>query len=214
MEEYTRFGTGVNHADVLTRRLEAYHEVAIPSHEPVEAPPGASSRHDVERGLTLVELPPLDAEPRALFHERLLSAHTEHAAFAAGRAAGFASWAQTPLTCDVVADREGVRVTMAAATDPDAFRKTYVFSPEGLIAVEFLWRPPDAPDAWFATEISHQGPLGLHATPAADIWEYPIETVAKSERGLERTVQGMATVLRWPAALGTAAVTLDPVRRP
>jgi hypothetical protein len=161
-----------------------------------------------------VELPPLDAEPRALFHERLLGAHTEHAAFAAGRAAGLASWAQAPLTCDVVADREGVRVTMAAAGDPDAFRKTYVFTPEGLIAVEWAWRPPEAPDAWFATEISHQGPLGLRATPAAEIWEYPIETVAKSERGLERTAQGTATVLRWPAARGAAAVTLDPVRRP
>ena len=213
IEEYTRFGAGLNHADVLTRRLEAYHEVAIPSHEPVESPRGTSSRHDIERGLTLVELPPLDAEPRAMFHERLMSAGTEHAAFAAGRAAGFASWAQAPLTCDAVADPDSVRVTLAGAGDPDGFRKTYIFAPQGLIAVEFAWRPPEEADAWFTTEISHQGPLGLRASPAAEIWEYPVETVAKSERGLERTAQGLATVLRWPASLGAAAVTLDPGHR-
>jgi hypothetical protein len=114
----------------------------------------------------------------------------------------------------VAADRDRVRVTVAATGDPEAFRKTYVFAPAGLIAVELAWRPPEAPDAWFTTEISHQGSLGLRTTPAAEIWEYPVETVAKSERGLERTTQGRATVLRWPATLGAAAVTLDPAGGP
>jgi len=46
----------------------------------------------------------------------------------------------------------------------------------------------------------------MEATPSAATSEYPIDTVAKSERGLERTSQGQATVLRWPAGGGRATI--------
>lgn len=210
IEEYTTFGTEVNHADVLTRRLEAYHEVAIPSHEPVESARGTTSIHDIERGLTLVELPPIDQEPRALFLERLLSGQTDVARFAAGTASALESWACASFSWDVQATGNRVRVTLSAAHDPVALRKRYVFAPEGLTAVELTWRPVETTDAWFSTELSHRKALGLRPTPDAEVWTYPVETVAKSERGLERTAQGMATVLRWPAAIGAAVVALDP----
>jgi alpha-amylase len=207
IEEYTRFAVGANYADVLTRRLEAYHEVA-PSLGPTDVEGGTPSIHAIERGLGLAELPPVDREPRALFQERLLSPSATAAMVAAGRTTALSSWAQTPLTCDVTMEGERVRVTLATAEDPHAFRKTYVFSYEGLMAVEFAWRPPRG-DAWFSTEVSHQGTLALRPTPAAEVWDYPVETLAKSERGFQRTAQGQATVLRWPASLGAAGVTVD-----
>jgi hypothetical protein len=48
-------------------------------------------------------------------------------------------------------------------------------------------------------------------TPPADPWHFPIETVAKSERGLDRTRQGESLTLRWPVRLGEASLVL---RRP
>ena len=38
-------------------------------------------------------------------------------------------------------------------------------------------------------------------------WHSPIESIAKSERGLERTVQGRALLFLIPAALGQATIT-------
>jgi 4-alpha-glucanotransferase len=208
IEEYTRFATGVNHADVLTRRLEAYHEVVAPSHGAATAGMGTPSIHAIERGLALAELPPVDAEPRALFLERLLRADATKAGFTTGRLDPIRSWAGMPLACEAVTDGDHVRVALSPAGAPTAFRKVYVFGHAGLVAVEFSWRAPDG-DSWFSTEVSHQGPLGLRPTPAAEHWTYPVETLAKSERGFERAVQGQAAVLRWPASLGGAVVTME-----
>lgn len=208
IEEYTRFATGVNHADVLTRRLEAYHEVAGPAAGHAGDADGTPSIHAIERGLALAELPPVDAEPRALFRERLLHPDVGVEALAAGRATALLSWAMAPLQADVTRDGEQVRVTLAAASDPAGFRKVYRFSEAGLTTVEFAWRAPDAA-AVFTTEASHQGALELRPRPPGEVWTYPVETVAKSERGFDRTTQGQATVLRWPAADGAAALTVD-----
>jgi len=204
LEEYRRFADGQNLADVLTRRIEAYHEVAIPSHESVESAPGTHGVHDTERGLTLVGLPPLDPVPRAMFLERVFGPDVDAAALAAGGAHGQYGWADAALEWVVTADGERLRVMVG---QPETgFAKTYVFAASGLEAVEFTWQPADADDRWFATEISHQGSFPLDGDPRPETWTYPIETVAKSERGLERTLQGTATVLRWPARLGAARI--------
>ncbi len=205
IEEYTVFAEGRNLADVLTRRLEAYHEVAIPSHETVESAPGARSLDDSERGLTLFELPPLDPTPRALFLERMLGAHVGAAALANGTAPVTLGWADRPLAWEVAGDAAHLQVVLTDPSDP-RYRKTYVFTPAGLDAVEFVWSPQESADLGFTTEVSHQGPLALVPTLGAEVWSYPIESVAKSERGLERTAQGTATLLRWPASLGVARV--------
>jgi hypothetical protein len=62
----------------------------------------------------------------------------------------------------------------------------------------------------FTTEISLAGPLHAVTTPAAEPWRFDIETIAKSERGLDRTRQGESLTLRWPVRLGEAAVVLRP----
>ena len=60
--------------------------------------------------------------------------------------------------------------------------------------------------ALFASEISLFRPLELEPAPAATRWVAPIETVAKSEKGLDRTVQGESVTLLWDAALGAATL--------
>ena len=65
-----------------------------------------------------------------------------------------------------------------------------------------------APDDLFAVELSLFGLLRPEPEPAAEWWRFPIETVAKSERGLDRTRQGESITLRWPVRLGSASVTL------
>jgi alpha-amylase len=209
IEEYTRFATGVNHVDVLSRRIEAYHEVAVPSHETVEAPGGTPATHDLDRGLTQLEVPPLDPEPRALFLERIYGPETDVRVLEASTPRPQQSWAARPCAWRVDRDGDALRVTLSPEDDPDGLRKTYRFTADGLTAVDLTWRAPEAPDAWFATEISHDGTLRATGSAGVEMWEYQIDTVAKSERGLERTRQGTATVLRWPASLGSASVSLE-----
>jgi hypothetical protein len=45
--------------------------------------------------------------------------------------------------------------------------------------------------------------------PGATVWEHPIETVAKSERGLDRTLQGISYLVRWPATAGSGEVLIS-----
>jgi hypothetical protein len=46
-------------------------------------------------------------------------------------------------------------------------------------------------------------------TVDATVWQHAIETVAKSERGLDRTLQGTSYLLRWPVQLGSAEVEIQ-----
>ena len=64
---------------------------------------------------------------------------------------------------------------------------------------------------WFAPELSLAAALELVLDPPVEAWRYPIETVAKSERGLERTLQGESVTPRWAIGIGAARIEL---RRP
>ncbi len=58
------------------------------------------------------------------------------------------------------------------------------------------------------TELSLGHPLVIEA-PRATEWRYPIETIAQSESGLDRTRQGESVTLGWPVSAGAARVTLS-----
>jgi hypothetical protein len=45
----------------------------------------------------------------------------------------------------------------------------------------------------------------LRASPAAELWRLPIETVSQSERGFERAYQGTALVFAWRGSVGGGA---------
>jgi alpha-amylase/alpha-mannosidase (GH57 family) len=205
LEELTVFAGGVNLVDVLTRRWEAYHQVAAP----VEVHGQAES--EPETGIRLTALPPRDHDTRALFLDRVLDGDVSQTFFALGNYLPIASWVAAPFGWEIVRAPDGVSVTLRPFSPHGLERKTFRFAPDGHVTVEYRWAPEAFPrDAWFTTELSVSRPVHVTGDPDPVRWTYPITTVAKSERGLEETVQGTAILLRWPAGAGQATVTLDP----
>lgn len=213
VEELTRFALGENLADTLTRRREAYHitalravaerEAAVSTRSDAES---ALSIHDIEASLALVELPPIDRDDRALFIERVLPGWVTIERYVQGDYESLVSTARLPMEAGVESGEDEVRVTLRAGDGSIAKRLT--FYPDGSVAAKFTWEPSRFPsDAWFTTEISASRPVLVNA-PGATVWEHAIETVAKSERGLDRTLQGTAYLVRWPVLLGAADVEL------
>jgi alpha-amylase len=208
VETYVRFAEGVNYADVLTRRREAYHEMALAvmagDAEPNNGE-GAPSIHQIEQSLALRQLPPFDAEDRALFVDRVLPAGLTQDGYAAGAYQPVRSWARVGFTAEVVASAEAVEVRLEA----DGLTKRLRFAPDGALTVEYGWDASQFPaDAVFAAELSLYRPLGLRCVPEAVIWTFPVATTAKSERGLDETVQGESVTVRWPVRLGGGTVAL------
>ena len=206
VEELTIFGTGINYADVLTRRLEAYHLAAL---RPVETPAhegGTASIHDIERSLHMAEAPPVDRHDRALFRERLLDGEATAEMYARAAYTPIRSWEAEPLAVEIASSAQDAVAILAAADG--SLRKRLRFTPSGRITVEYDWNALGGDRGVFSVELSLFRPLPLTATQDAEHWRYPVETVSKSERGLDRTVQGESITLRWPASLGHATLTL------
>ena len=226
VDELTRFADRANLADALTRRREVYHLTAqreaarqravkltaqdkgppapIPANSENEAP----SIHDLEHGLVLDELPPIDLDDRAIFVERVLSGDTTATAYADAAYAPVASAARLPLSYTVSVSTERIVVTMRASDG--SLEKTVSFSPEGHVHARFVWKPALFPSlAWFTTELSLDHERAVTASPNAELWSHSIETVSKSERGLDHTRQGVAYLVRWPVSQGSGEVEIQ-----
>jgi hypothetical protein len=160
----------------------------------------------------LVERPPLDAEDRALFVERILPRSLGLEEYVRGDYRAVHSWARTPFDYAVQRRRGALEIACATGEGRERLAKLIRFGSDGELTVRYAWDSgASGPDDLFSTEISLARPLEPETTPAAEAWRFAIETVAKSERGLDRTRQGESLTLRWPARLGEAAVAL---RRP
>jgi alpha-amylase len=206
LEEYTVFATEINYADTLTRRREAYHDIALEQRaEDSGNDGGTPSIHDLEEGIRLDQRPPLDADDRALFVDRVLPAGLDLDQYASGDYWAVRSWATTHYTGRVEPSAEAIEVVC----DSGPLGKRFRFSADGGITVSYVWDTSvgEAGDL-FAVELSLSAPLEIRTDPTADIWTFPIETVAKSERGLDRTKQGDSVTIRWPVHLGGAAVEI------
>jgi len=204
VEEYTLFATLTNYADALTRRPEAYHEAADPHQH---------GGHGSEPGAQASGQPAYDADDRALFVDRVLPGDLSLEAYAAGRYAPPASWARSRMSLrfEAATASEVVIVLDAPAGAPPLVKRIRVRA-DGALGVTYRWDPAAlAEGAWFAPELSLAAALDLDVDPPAESWRFPIETVAKSERGLERTLQGESVTPRWRVADGTARIEL---RRP
>jgi hypothetical protein len=59
---------------------------------------------------------------------------------------------------------------------------------------------------WFAPELSLAHAVTIRSVPEAEVWEYDLVTVSKSERGLEQTVQGKSVTVRWPVTAGEGRI--------
>jgi len=211
IEEYTRFDTEINYANTLTRRREAYHDIAAaaPDPSPSGQTDGTPSIHDIEKGVRLEQLPPVDADDRAMFVDRVLAGSLPADAYVRSEYRALASWAGSPFVADVRRDGDAVEIVCRPADG--LIEKRIRFTPSGNLAVSYRWDPAAFPaGALFAPEISLAQPLGLRCAPVTEVWSFPITTVSKSERGLDETLQGESLTPRWPVALGEARVELTP----
>jgi 4-alpha-glucanotransferase len=211
IEEYTLFADGINYGNTLTRRREAYHDLALEraSEHPDPADGSTASIHDIEEGLRLDVRPPLDADDRALFVDRVLPRGVTLEDYARGDFWTIQSWARCRCGVSVGQRNGGVEVVCSAPDGHSPLEKRIRFEADGRITVSWRWDPAvaEAGDS-FTTELSLAGPVRLAGAPAAEEWRFTIETVAKSERGLDRTRQGESVTLRWPAELGAATAEL------
>jgi alpha-amylase len=212
VEEYTVFRNGINYANVLTRRREAYHDEALQRGAAAEhGNGGTASIHDIEQGIRLDARPPLDAEDRVMLLERILPGSLGLGEYAGGDYRPVRSWTRTPFHFAVQRRRGFLEIACAAGEGADRLAKLIRFGSDGEMTVRYTWDAGGAgPDDFFSTEISLAGRLEPETTPTAEPWRFDIETVAKSERGLDRTRQGESLTLRWPARVGEAAVVLRP----
>jgi hypothetical protein len=212
IEEYTVFDREINYADVLTRRREAYHESAVTESNDAGAPERgvAPSIHDIEKGVRLERLPPVDLNDRALVLERLLPGWLDAETYARAEYEPIVSWAGVPFTAEIEQTATTVEIVLRA-TAPVAMEKRLQFGEDGAITVTYRWDARTVPiGGVFAPEISLAHPLALRHPGAQDTWEFAITTVAKSERGLDETIQGRSITPRWPGALGEARLDLEP----
>jgi hypothetical protein len=215
IEEYTVFAAGTNYANTLTRRREAYHDTALELRADQAAEHGgAASIHDMEEGVRLDEMPPLDAEPRALFQERVIPSGVTQEQYAAGKYWPVRSWAQ--LQCGFTIEQQHDSITVVCSFDAQpGLEKRIEFTADGAIGVSYRWDTSSgSSDELFTTELSLFAPLAIRADPPAEQWSFPIETVAKSERGLDRTRQGESITFRWPLSSGEARLQVAPDRVP
>ena len=125
------------------------------------------------------------------------------------------SWARRGTECTVARRRGGVELACGMDAGHEGLSKRIRFEPDGRIVPRTSGIQRSPTPKIFSRRSSRSrdaGGLELRATPPAEEWRFPIETVAKSERGLDRTRQGESVTLRWPIRLGKAVVEIPPAR--
>jgi hypothetical protein len=213
IEEYTVFGKGVNYANVLTRTIEAYHRTNLADHaEQHHDDGGAPSIHDLEHSLTVTKQPPQDIDPRAILLDRVLPHDIVEEAYMAANYEPLANWARAEFRFDVGVEPGRVTIRLEPVNDDRMTLKQLTFSEDGGLSVRYEWRADAFPTgSWFTTELSVAAPLTVSRDPDHELWSHAIATVAKSERGLEETVQGQSLTPRWRIEAGACTLQLEPV---
>jgi hypothetical protein len=207
VEDLTLFATLANHADALTRHREAYHE--LDALQVLEAASDGQGEHGAQPAGHL----PVDHECRALFVDRVLPVALAFEQYASGDYAPLASWARERMRFRVATGAEEVVVTLEPETGPTGLAKVVAVATDGTVRVRYELSLDGALAAGrFAPELSFGVPLELRVTPDAPVWQFPIETVAKSERGLERTAQGTSLTPQWPTGLTSCSIEIHPPR--
>ncbi len=119
----------------------------------------------------------------------------DRAAYTAGRYEPVVRWADTRFGFAVHPSDGAVEIVCRALD----LEKRFHFAEDGAVSVRYrlTGRAPER-STRFTTEISFTGACRIEASHDPERWSYEIETVAQSERGIERTRQGTAVLLRWP----------------
>jgi len=217
-----------NAADVLTRRIEHYHALAVAAHfaqgelvaaaaseddeaTSTDAPnEGAPSIHDLEHAHTLETLPPADHDVRSLVQVRAIDRHVTERDYAAAEYAPVRTWARCAFDARLVSRSAH---TLVLAGEGEGLVITLTVHDDGALACRVDWSRAALPaDSRLAIECSLSARAAVVASSAAhaETWRYDVVSRAKSERGLETTVQGRAVVFVLDASAGQATVQLRP----
>jgi alpha-amylase len=197
IEDLTLFASLTNHTAALTRRREAYHD--------------AGAQRSAEDAVHVDGHPPTDHEDRALFVDRVLPADLAFERYASGDYAPLASWARARMTFAVEAADGEVLVRLQPEGGHRNLLKEIAVGPDGRVRVRYrLALEGPIAEGRFAPELSFGTPLEVRLDPEVAPWQFPIETVAKSERGLEKTLQGMSFTPVWPVGTDGCSIEILP----
>jgi alpha-amylase/alpha-mannosidase (GH57 family) len=210
IEVLTRFKELTNFADVLTRRRESYHEIPKQRHgdgHGDKKDAGTQSIHDIEKASRLTELPPVDAEPRAILVDRIIGGDLTPAQYARGNYKPLRSWAAEHMSATVHATADAITIVLRG----ERLEKRLKFDAVGCVEVGYTWDASDLPStALFATELSVSRSIPLRVRPEVETWRSDITTVARSEKGFEETIQGLSITPVWSAQLGACSLEIAP----
>ena len=118
-------------------------------------------------------------------------------------------WARVAMAIEVIQEKDAVEIVC----NGHGLTKRIRFAEDGSITVSWSWDPAAFdPASRFSSECSFFRPLEIEAVSAAAKWVTPVETVAKSEKGLDRTVQGESVTLLWTASVGSAKLVVRRIR--
>jgi alpha-amylase len=217
VEELTHFEQGVNLANTLTRRREAYHFHEGSGGVSDRGEDEEADRGDPESSRSADEkaqpaLPPVDTDDRALFLDRILPGDLDGHTFHQGFYQPVESWARQPLDLLTVegGTEKGPWLEICLGDGASGrLEKRLRFEADGTLEVLFDWDPVGFPeDAYFTTELSLGADAEVLTAPEASLWRFPIATFSKSERGFDETVQGESVTVRWPVTTGWGRVRL------
>ena len=222
IEILTVFGDAVNYADVLSRRLEAYHrdpddpapssaegatatdgDDPVGSEEAAQAS-GIASVHDRHSGAPPPPTP--DEAPLALMQEVAVDQ-------AGPDGTVLADWRLHPfrLADDPAIGGGRVRLRCVSETGAPRLEKMLDIHDDGRIDATLDWSEAGLPaEAAIVCRLPLAHPGRVQAAPAAAESRERIVTLARSERGFERIDQGEIAQLAWPASAGGARVRLRP----
>ncbi len=210
---------GENGADALTRRIESYHYAAVSLHDSAKREPqladgdgdgGAPSIHDIEHETTLAELPVADLDVRSLLQVRIAEGSLTEDTWKNAAYIPVRSFTGTALEATVVSHTdESATVAMSSAN----YSCTITVNAHGHIVFDICWDNAGIPvDAVCVVELSFAPRAQVIAlcSNARLEWRMPVETIARSERGMEHTVQGQAVAFIIPTALRRTSIAVRP----
>ena len=221
VEVWMLLDSGENGADALTRRVESYHHLAVELYARARAGTsvesaadnGAPSIHDIEHENSLAALPPADLDVRSLCQVRMVEGSLTRESWIAANYIPIRSFAGEAMQPELVLhDNEEI---VLGFHHPHLSSVVSVHR-NGALTFSFTWMSTGLPiDAQCAVELSLAPRVEVEAKceEARVIWRAPVESIAKSERGLERTVQGQSVLFLIPVAMQRARVTLVPARQ-
>jgi len=183
--------------------------------QPVDEPASAASQgapsiHDLEHAHTLESLPPADLGVRCLVQLRAIADHVTPAQYELAAYAPLRSWTNANLSV-VVREHTADHVSLEC-TGEDLSLTITVFQ-TGALTFVADWSEAVLPEpSVMAIEVSlgARASVDVECAAAEQMHRYDIVSRAKSERGLETTVQGKAVVCRVPASAHHAVLQMRP----